>query len=81
MHKRDTMGKAKRGANELRRHRKHMARLLTVGLGVVVGLSGSFVTFFTVTIMEAKLHFVAEVLEHHEGESGAQQAIMPRWST
>lgn len=66
------MGRAKRGTHELRRHRKHMARLLTVGLGVAVGLSGSFVTFFTETIMEGKLHFIAEVLEHHEGASGAQ---------
>lgn len=71
MHKTKRVDKARRGAEDLKRHRKHMTRLLTVGLGIAVGLSGSFVTFFTETIIEAKLHFIAHVLEYHEGESGA----------
>lgn len=71
MHKAETIGKTRHGAKDLKRNRKHMTRLLTVGLGIAVGLSGCFVTFFTESVIEAKLHFIADVLEHHEGESGA----------
>lgn len=54
----------------IKRQRKQYARKLTVALGVAVGLSGCFVTYFTNTIVEKKLHFVAHVIERHEGESG-----------
>lgn len=47
-----------------------VGRGLTVGLGIAVGLTGCFVTFFTEWIVHAKLHFIAHIIEEYEGESG-----------
>lgn len=70
MHKRETVDGMRGGTEDLRRLRKHVARILTVGLGIVVGLAGCFVTYFTELIVEEKLHLISHVIEHLEGESG-----------
>ena len=49
-----------------------MGRWLTIALGVAVGLTGCFVTFFTELIVHEKLHFIAHIIEEYEGESGAR---------
>ncbi len=48
-----------------------VGRWLTIALGVAVGLTGCFVTYFMELIVHEKLHFIAHVLEDLEGESGA----------
>ena len=53
------------------RQRKEIGRWITIALGVAVGLTGCFVTFFTEWIVHAKLHFIAHIIELHEDETGA----------
>lgn len=69
-HKQDAADSNHRGTKGSRRQRKLVGRWLTIALGVAVGLTGCFVTFFTEWIIHAKLHFIAHIIEEHEGESG-----------
>lgn len=69
-HKQDAADNNQRGTKRSRRQRKLVGRWLTIALGVTVGLTGCFVTFFTEWIVHAKLHFVAHIIEEYEGRSG-----------
>lgn len=69
-HKETSVTKTRHGTIEFKRQRHIVGRWLTIGLGVAVGLAGCFVTFFTELIVHEKLHFVAHILEVHEGETG-----------
>ncbi|CAM9288352.1 unnamed protein product, partial [Hapterophycus canaliculatus] len=69
-HKQDAANGNRKGTKGSKRHRRLVGRGLTVGLGVAVGLTGCFVTFFTEWIVHAKLHFIAHIIEEYEGQSG-----------
>lgn len=64
------MSKTHRGTRDLKGQREEVERWLTLGLGVAVGLSGCFVTYFTELVFHEKLHLIAHVFEHNEGQSG-----------
>ncbi|CAM9437151.1 unnamed protein product [Pylaiella littoralis] len=72
-HKQDAADSNHRGTKGSRRQRKLVGRWLTIALGVAVGLTGCFVTFFTEWIIHAKLHFIAHIIEEHEGESAIKR--------
>lgn len=69
-HKQNAANGNRRGKKGSKRQRRLVGRGLTIALGVVVGVTGCFVTFFTEGIVHAKLHFVTHVIEELEGESG-----------
>lgn len=69
-HKQDAANNNRGGTKGSKRHRKLVGRSLILALGIAVGLTGCFVTFFTEWIVHAKLHFIAHIIEEHEGESG-----------
>ncbi|CAM9787116.1 unnamed protein product [Ectocarpus sp. 6 AP-2014] len=68
-HKQDAANNNRGGTKGSKRHRKLVGRSLTLALGIAVGLTGCFVTFFTEWLVHAKLHFIAHIIEEHEGES------------
>ncbi|CAN0424839.1 unnamed protein product, partial [Ectocarpus sp. 12 AP-2014] len=68
-HKQDAANNNRGGTKGSKRQRKLVGRSLTLALGIAVGLTGCFVTFFTEWIVHAKLHFIAHIIEEHEGES------------
>lgn len=69
-HKQDAADNNHHGKKGSKRQRRVVGRWLTIALGVAVGLTGCFVTFFTEWIVHAKLHFIAHIIEENEGESG-----------
>lgn len=64
------MSRIHRGTRDLKQQREVVERWLTLGLGIAVGLSGCFVTYFTELVFHEKLHLIAHVIEHNEGQSG-----------
>ncbi|CAM9177656.1 unnamed protein product, partial [Laminaria digitata] len=68
-HKEASVRKNQGRTKDLMRQRKEIGRCITIALGVAVGLTGCFVTFFTEWIVHAKLHFIAHIIELHEGET------------
>lgn len=64
------VSKTLRGTTDLKKQREEVGRWLTLLLGVAVGLAGCFVTYFTELVFHEKLHLIAHVIEHGEGQSG-----------
>eukprot|EP00752_Nemacystus_decipiens_P007845 g7009.t1 len=72
-HKETSTSNSRQGKKGSKRQRRLVGRGLTIALGIAVGVTGCFVTYFTEGIVHWKLHFVAHVIEELEGDSDVKR--------